>query len=525
MKNGRSFIKGAIILGLSGILAKFLGLFFRWPVTMLIGDEGIGIYQLAYPIYTFIIGIMSGFPIAISRMISEKLALNNKAQAYSIFKNSLIVLMLIGGGLSVSLYLSAPYLIKWLRWRGDAYYSLISIAAAPFFVSIMSCFRGYFQGMQMMALPAGSQVVEQLGRVVVGVGLTYLLMPYGIGLSAAGASFGACAGAISGCILLIAGFMKRRKELIPRITCDRSGSTQNSIRELLSIAVPISIGMTVGSMMSLIDSIIVPARLLSAGFSEKVATELYGQLTGKAHVLINVPLTFSVALSTSLVPAMSEVKALRNINKIKTRAEKALKVSILLAFPSSIGLYILSNPILKLIFPGRSGGGELLQLLSISIIFIVIGQTMIGVLHGVGNISAPVKNLVIGSLFKLLFAYVLTAMPSLNIKGAAISSIIGYGVATFLNFKDAMKSAYFNVDFDRMVLRPLLSAIGMGAAVYMTYNKSMSFYESNGIATMISITAGIIIYMIMLILFGSITLKELYLIMKGYKMDSGYRKG
>ncbi|HBM74847.1 MAG TPA: hypothetical protein DD429_04745 [Clostridiaceae bacterium] len=283
--------------------------------------------------------------------------------------------------------------------------------------------------------------------------------------------------------------------------------------------------MTVGSMMSLIDSIIVPARLLSAGFSEKVATELYGQLTGKAHVLINVPLTFSVALSTSLVPAMSEVKALRNINKIKTRAEKALKVSILLAFPSSIGLYILSNPILKLIFPGRSGGGELLQLLSISIIFIVIGQTMIGVLHGVGNISAPVKNLVIGSLFKLLFAYVLTAMPSLNIKGAAISSIIGYGVATFLNFKDAMKSAYFNVDFDRMVLRPLLSAIGMGAAVYMTYNKSMSFYESNGIATMISITAGIIIYMIMLILFGSITLKELYLIMKGYKMDSGYRKG
>lgn len=513
MKSKQSFIKGAIILGVSGMLAKLLGLFFRWPVTMLIGDEGIGLYQLAYPVYMFIIGIMSGFPIAISRMVSERIALNNRAQAYRIFKNSLFILTLIGAASSVALYLCAPFLIKSLKWRDDAYYSIAAIAAAPLFVSIMDSFRGYFQGMQMMSLPAASQIVEQLGRVVVGVGLTYILMPYGISYSAAGASFGACAGAILGCILLFAGYMKRRKQLIPCTGRNNGQSSWSNIKELLTVAVPISIGMTVGSIMSLIDSVIVPARLLAAGFSEKVATELYGQLTGKAHVLINVPLTFSMALSTSLVPAMSEVKALRNINRIKNRTEDALKISILLGLPSTVGLFILSDPILHLIFPGRSEGAELLQLLSLSVIFIVIGQTMIGVLNGVGNVTAPVKNLIIGSFFKLILVYILTGMPALNIKGAAISSIVGYGVAAFLNFRDAMKSTYIRLDLDKMVLRPLLSTFAMGAAVYISYNKSIEFFGSNGISTIISVLTGIIIYIIMLILTRTVTLKEISEIM------------
>lgn len=509
MRSKQNFITGAIILGVSGVIARLLGLFFRWPVTMLIGDEGIGLYQLAYPVYMFIIGVLSGFPVAISRMVSERMALGRRYDAYRVFKSSLIILFIIGTASSILLYLGSPFLIKLLKWRQDSYYSMAAIAFAPLFVSIMSAYRGYFQGLQMMNMPAASQIIEQIGRVIIGVGLTFVLLPRGISFGAAGASFGACAGAILGCIMLAGGYMKYRPYLAPSKPKEGGERRRKIIGELLKAAIPISLGMTVGSIMSLIDSVIVPARLLSAGFSEKVATELYGQLTGKAHVLINVPLTFSVALGTSLVPAMSEVRALRNVSKIKSRSENAIRVSMLIALPSVVGLCVLADPILNLIFPGMSEGAEVLQILSLGVVFIVLAQTLVSILQGVGDVKSPVKNLVIGSVFKFIFAYLLTGMPMLNVKGAAISSIIGYAIAAVLNFKDAVRRTYFSFDIDRMFLRPLLSAIVMGITVYLMYGKTFEVWRNNTISTIISVIAGIIIYVAVLIITGCVSLKEI----------------
>lgn len=505
MKGKQSFLKGAIILGLAGVIARFLGLFFRWPVTMLIGDEGIGIYQLVYPLYMFIIGLMSGFPVAISRMVSERIALGKRFQAHRVFKYSLVTLFILGILSSLALYLLSPYIISALKWRKEVYYSFAAIALAPAFVSVMDSFRGYFQGLQMMAMPAVSQIVEQLGRVVVGVGLTYILIPYGIAYSAAGATFGACAGAVMGCILLVYGYLKYRRYTIPAGIDEGKEPGIKVIREVLATAIPISLGMTVGSIMSLIDSIVVPARLLSAGFSQKTATQLYGVLTGKAHVLINVPLTLSTALGISLVPAMSEVKAYRSVRRIKMRAETAVKASIILGLPSSIGLYIMADPILHLIFPGQSEGGQVLQILSLSVLFIVIAQVLVSILQGVGDMVSPVKNIFIGSIIKLILSYILTAMPLLNVKGAAISTIAGYSVAAILNFKDMLRQIYFSFDIDKMLLRPLLSSIIMGISVKLLYNMFMDLTEGSGISTIISIIIGIIIYILMLFISGCIS--------------------
>lgn len=508
MRGKQNFLTGAVILGLAGVIARFLGLFFRWPVTMLIGDEGIGIYQLVYPLYMFIIALMSGFPVAISRMVSERAALGKRFQAHRVFKYSLVTLFILGTLSSLVLYLLSPYIISALRWRKEVYYSFVAIALAPVFVSLMDSLRGYFQGLQMMAVPALSQIVEQLGRVVIGVGLTYILMPYGIAYSAAGATFGACAGAIMGFLLLLFSYLKERRYTIPEGIDEGKEAGINVIREVLMTAVPISLGMTVGSIMSLIDSVVVPARLLAAGFSLKTATQLYGVLTGKAHVLINVPLTLSTALGVSLVPAMSEVKAYRNVRKIKMRAETAVKASIILGLPSSIGLYIMADPILRLIFPGQSEGAEVLQVLSLSVLFIVVAQVLVSILQGVGDMISPVKNLFIGSMIKLVLSYILTAMPLLNVKGAAVSTIAGYGAAAILNFKDLFKRVYFSFDIDKMLLRPLLSSIIMGISVRLLYNMFVGFTESSGISTIISIIIGIIIYMLMLLISGCISPAE-----------------
>lgn len=505
MRGRNNFITGAILLGAAGIIARFLGVFFRWPVTMLIGDEGIGIYQLVYPIYMFLIGIMSGFPIAISRMVSERVALGRRYQAYRVFKYSLLILCLIGLVSSVLLYILCPYIIHALKWRDEVYYSFVAISSAPLFVSVMSSYRGYFQGLQMMAMPAASQIAEQLGRVIVGVWLTYMLLPHGVSLSAAGASFGATAGAILGCMLLIFGFIRERRYTVPRRNSEKTDSGVKIAAELLATAVPISLGMTVGSIMSLIDSIVVPGQLLSAGFSQKTATELYGQLTGKAHTLINVPLALSTALGTSLVPAISEAKAGRNARAIKSRTESALKLSLLFGLPSSAGLFILADPVMRLIFPGKSEGGAVLQVLSVGIVFIVVAQVLTSVLQGIGNVMSPVKNLLIGSIIKLILSYTLTAMPRLNVKGAALASIAGYIAASLLNLADVKRATGCVIDPVKTMLSPLLATLVMVIGVQIMYNMCIGHTGSGALSTVASIAAGMVIYVVLILLFGCLT--------------------
>ena len=174
--NKQSLIKGSIILGSAGILTRFLGLFFRWPLIMLIGDEGIGYYQMSYPLYMFFIAMASGVPVAISKMISEKNATNDIYGSFEVMKESAILMAIIGTGTTLSLFFFAKEIIVLLKWDAKAYYSLIGISFAPIVISFVTIFRGFFQGLQNMTPSAISQIIEQIGRVIFGVGLAIVLL-------------------------------------------------------------------------------------------------------------------------------------------------------------------------------------------------------------------------------------------------------------------------------------------------------------------------------------------------------------
>ena len=175
--NKQSLIKGSIILGVAGILTRFLGLFFRWPLIMLIGDEGIGYYQMSYPLYMFFIAMASGVPVAISKMISEKNATNDMYGSFEVMKESTILMTIIGTGTTLVLFFFAKPIIVFLKWDPKAYYSLIGISFAPIVISFVTIFRGFFQGLQNMTPSAISQIIEQIGRVIFGVGLAIFLLP------------------------------------------------------------------------------------------------------------------------------------------------------------------------------------------------------------------------------------------------------------------------------------------------------------------------------------------------------------
>ncbi|WP_139905940.1 putative polysaccharide biosynthesis protein [Clostridium thermarum] len=494
----QSLIKGTIILGAAGVFARFLGLFFRWPLIMLIGDEGIGYYQMSYPLYMFFIGLATGVPVAISKMVSERNALHDEGTMILIVRKALLTMLILGGGFSIIFLAFPKILINFFKWDKKALYSLMGIGAAPLFISLMSVFRGFFQGMQNMTHTAVSQIIEQVGRVVFGVGLAILLLPKGIEYAAGGAAFGAAAGGIVGFIYLYIKYIKvRRRFNVKKLTKD-----DKILTELLHIAVPVSLGAAVGTIMSLLDSIIVPQQLLKAGYTFKQAAVLYGQLTGKAMVLINVPLTISIALCASLVPIIAEAHVLKRRMEVINKVEMAMKVSMVISLPSTFGLLFLAAPILNLLFPGHAEGYDILRYASLSIPFIIITQTTTAILQGSGYYFKPIKNLLIGCLGKIIITILLVPLALINIYGAIIGSITAYVITTVLNLIALSKKLGVSINYYQTTVKPAYAAILMIIGVVFIYQYVYNSTMSNEIACLVSISLGTLIYAGIIFLLG-----------------------
>ena len=494
----QSLVKGSIILGVAGIFARFLGIFFRWPLIMLIGDEGVGYYQMSYPLYMFFVAIASGIPIAVSKIVSEKNAMGNIEESFKVMKASLIVMLILGTGMSLLLGGFAKPLIKILKWDDKAYYSLIGICLAPILISIMTAFRGFFQGLQNMSPSAVSQIIEQIGRVVCGVGLAVLLLPYGIEYSAGGAAFGAAAGGLFGGMYLLFKYIKVKRQY----GIGKVKSTSKIMEEVLRVAIPISFGAAVGTIMSLIDSILVPQKLLEAGFDTKEATILYAQLTGKASVLINIPLTLSIALGVSLIPIIAEKYVLKDMMEVERKIDTAIKMSLVIALPSFLGLFFMAEPVMSLIFPGRYDGFEILKYLSISIPFIILAQTTTSILQGTGSYFLPVINLLIGCVVKVVLTLTFVPIHFLNVYGAVIATIGAYVISSVLNVASMHVRLRVSVNYKDALIKPAIAALVMINIVIIAYLKIFQLLESNGIACLISIFMGIIIYVLLIVIFG-----------------------
>ncbi|NLZ53460.1 MAG: polysaccharide biosynthesis protein [Thermoanaerobacteraceae bacterium] len=513
-----SFLKGALILTVAGFVVKALGAIYRIPLALLIKDEGMGLYQMAYPIYLILLSISTaGLPTAISKMVSEDVALGKYKNAYRIFVVSLVVLASVGVVLTIVLIAGAELLSVKVYENPKAYYPIISIAPAIFFVSVMACFRGFFQGLQDMTPSAISQVVEQIGRVVTVFILANLLLPYGVEFAAAGAAFGPVAGAVAGLIVLILVYYNRKGYLLKKMSLDTSQALESFLHiiyRLFFFAIPITLGGLISPFMNMADAAIVSSRLQDAGFSVKRATELFGQLTGMAAPLVNLPVVVTTALSASLVPAISEALALNDRQMIASRAETGMRLSVIFGLPAAVGMYVLAEPITLLLYKNAEAGVSL-EVLAWGVVFLAMTQTTTGILQGIGQTMIPVKNMLFGAVIKVLINYVLTGIPSINIKGAALGTVIGYLVPSLLNAVQVVRLANLKVNLNYMVFKPALAAAIMGAGVNFAHGKLMLFSFSQNQATVLAIALGVVIYALVLLLIGGLKKNDLELLPGG----------
>ncbi|MDW5299477.1 MAG: polysaccharide biosynthesis protein [Sedimentibacter sp.] len=527
-----NFIKGAAILSVAGLLVKILGAIYRIPLTNLIGTEGIGYYQPAYNIYNLLLVVsLAGFPTAIAKLVSEKRALLNYAGAYQVYKISRWGLFFIGIVSSIVVLIFAKNLVSFLGYPGS-YYSMIALVPALFAVPLLSAYRGFFQGTQNMAPIALSQIIEQIFRVSVGLYLAYSFVGKGLEEAAAGATFGASAGGLAALILIYLLFFFSKKRIKEEISLSSHNKTEpvlDIVKSLLYIAIPITIGASISPLMGLADSYIVSNRLSAIGYTSIEIADMFGELSGTAQTLINFPQVFSTAVAMSLVPVITEAFTRKQHDKLNTTTNVGVKISLIIGLPCGIGLFMLAEPVIALLYASigpekHASSGALLQIMAISVIFLTLVQAFTAVLQSINKQFHPVKNLAIGLIVKIILSYILIGMPSLNIRGAAISTTISYLVVAILNWYDINFKTNIKINLIQVSARPLLSSAVMAVAVGISFRLIKAAVGSQNIATLTSVAIAVIVYVVCLFLTGAITKEDLELIPKGEKLRKFVRK-
>ena len=525
-KNKDSFLKGAFILGMAGIIVKIMGAFFRIPLGNLIGAKGMGYYQAVYPIYTLFLTLATaGFPTALAKLVSEKNAIGDYKGVHKIFKVSYTVLF-ITGLIAFSIFFFGAKEIVTAMENPDAYYAMLAIAPALLFVPMMSSYRGYFQGKKEMTKIAISQISEQFFRVILGLGLAYMLMnqfgaTVGPKFGAAGAIAGATVGAMASTIYLVLVYLserKQRKEEKKASQNFKDEKVSKILKKLLVVAIPITIGASVMPLVGMIDSMIVIRRLTEAGYTPDQALSMFGQLTGLAMSIINLPSVVTISMSMSLVPSISEAFAMGNKAKARKDTKSAIKVTLLMVLPAAFGIASLAHPIMALLYPSEPPAvGTILLVLTPCVIFLGLMQTMSGILQGMGKPMIPVIALSVGMIFKIIISYTLTGIYEINVFGSALGTVTAYLVAALIELIYVKKAMNIRFSIKEFVITPLITVITMFIVVKLSYG-ALTGVVGGKLATVLAIVIGGLIYGIVLILIGGIKKEEILTMPKGEKI-------
>lgn len=538
MQDGNKFVKGAIVLTLAGIIVKVLGAVYRIPLYNIIGAEGMGLFQAVYPIYAMMLSISTaGVPVAVSKLVAERLARSNYRGAQQIFW--VAQGLMVGTGLLVTgiLLIGARYYTENLLKAPGAYYPLLAITPSVIFFAIKSTFRGYFQGQQTMVPTALSQIVEQIVRVATIFFLASWLVKESVEMGAAGAAFGTVTGAGAALLLLIIVYLWRRPGFNRLVAKGNNSlaSIKGVMSEILALALPITIGNIVLPLVNMVDATIILPRLQAGGFSEVEALKMFGNFTGAAMPLINLPTIFTIALATSLVPAIAKANSQQNFHTIRRLGNLANRIGLMIGLPAAIGLYLLAEPISIMLYENVDVARPL-SLAAFAIVFISLNQTTAPVLQGMGKTYLPVTNMFIGLVLKVIINFTLTAIPAINILGPVFGTIIGFAVAGYLNLRAITKLVGAGLDFTKSFLKPTLNSILMGLVVYLSYPPVLTAIADMGllmkvaeliprlaayqqrlevaIAVMVVMLLGVAVYGLATLLTGTITRSELELVPK-----------
>lgn len=518
-KNNNSFLEGAVILIGANLATKIIGALFKIPLGNLLGAQGMGIFTVAYNVYAALFVISTaGLPVAISKLVAQAQALGRRRECRRILTVSLVAFSLLGLGAWGLLWWGAD---AFSQWVGNELAALAVRAVAPslFFVSLLSVVRGYHQGLCNMVPTAVSQVLEALGKLLVGYGAALWLLKagYGVEVAAAGAIAGVTVGSGAAALYLV---------LRPRSKAPRGPLGQEPcagpfrlLWSVLKLAIPVMLGASVLSLTNLIDMALVMNRLQDVGFSAGGANELYGSYS-LAVTLFNLPQTLVTALGVSIIPVVSAAHAQGALHRTRRLVASGLRIASLLSLPAAAGFWVLSGPILDLMYYSRpqesATAAPLLAILGLAVPLVGLVSLTSALLQAVGLARIPVYTVGAGALVKLAVSYFLVGNPSWHIAGAPWGTLLCYGAIALLNLW-ALAHWGLGGHWGRLFARPLAATVLMGLFTGLL-RQPLAGLLGDHLGLLVNIGLSAIFYGLMLLAVGALPREDVLLLPQGEKI-------
>ena len=521
----QSFLQGAGILALATVAVKLIGALYKIPLNNVIGKEGYAYFLQSYDIYALLLTISTaGLPVAMSRMIADAQARGNLAQVRRINESSMRVFMAIGiFGTLLMTVLCKPLAV--MMGIPDGWPVILCLGPAVLFVCVNSAFRGFFQGQSIMTPTGVSQIIEAACKLLLGLLLAFLIMKLSKNVigSVAGAILGVTIGSVLAFVYLYREYRKSAPQLEDNGATQPSKTVRATIEELLTIAVPITIGSAGLQVINLIDNALIMRRLQeSAGFSYEVAKGLRG-LYGTAQTLFNLPSALVLPFTISLIPAIAAAMAKRDRKTALATENSGIRIMTLLILPCGVGLGVLGQPIIRLLYSSNyteadiATAGSLLSIVSIAVILNGLVLLLNAIMQAHGYVSLPVINMIIGGIVKVVINFILVGNHKIHIYGAPIGTVISFLVITALDIICLNRTIKDPPNVLKLMVRPLLACLFMGMAAY-SVDGLLSEVMSPKLSCIIGIMAAVVVYVILVLALKIITYEDCLLLPKGEKI-------
>lgn len=523
-KQVRSVAKGISVLGIAGIICKFVGVFFSIFLNRIDADIATTFY-LVYPTYTLLLTVSSaGLPVAVSRMVAGFLAKNDPRNGKNVFRAALTILLSIGVFFTL-LMLVLNRQLSVMTNAEETAWGFFAISPCVAIVCALSAFRGFFQGQQNMVPTAVSQLIEQVGKVLLSLSLAYygytvfrsdvtdhvMRIQYG----AAGALAGITISEILALVYMTILYFLRRNEyaLIPQAETEKEARASYLMKRLVMISIPITISACIIPLAQWIDSVMMIDRMEQAGLELNAAKSAYGVFTSVVIRLINIPTALALAISMSLVPVISYCRSANDMDGVRRESHTGMRFAFLIGFPCSVGMSLLSHEIVRFLYGDVPSftieklnlAADLLTFSAMTVVLFTVVQATSSILQGLRKQKLAMYTMIAGVAVKILLNYVLIGTKGIDIHGGPYASIACYSLVMLLNIVYVCKYTSMKFDWNKWVLRPGAAAAVMGVAVLGL----KSFLPAGRLATMAEIILGIVAYVAAAWLFKAISIEDI----------------
>lgn len=534
MSKKNSFVKQASFLMVAGLLVRVIGLLYRPLMKANIGELGYAYYGYAYNVY-FILLLISGYsiPVAVSKLMSERLAKKQYRNAQKVFQGSLAYVFLVGGLASLAAFVFAKQLLP--KGGGDAALALRVLAPTILLAGILGVLRGYFQAHNNMLPTSISQIIESLVNAVVAISMGAVFIKlfavdenshaiYG----AAGSTMGPGAGVVVGILFMLLVFLVNRSYIKKTIARDRTGYEEtwgDIARVILMMLTPVIFSTCLYNISAYINQTVFAPLMMAKGFDGKEVAKMYSQFNNMYLVLINVPIALANSSSTAMIPAVTSNYALGKFQEAKEQIDQGIRMTMFIAIPAAVGLSVLAFPIMRLLFGSNTEmAGWMLVTGGVAVLFYSLSTITNGVLQGIGKQTIPLRNAAISLVADVVILVVLTKFTALGAFSVMIANL-AYGIIMcILNQLALRKYLQYRNEYRKTYLEPLAAAAGMGIVAWMVYYALSIVVKSNVLCLIPAIGLAVITYLLLYVKVSHISARELQRFPMGTKLVVVLRK-